>query len=121
MYSPVDLTHVPPHKPRPLQNVIFLFIIAGDSVHGGNDRIGTPALPSHYPSHKLAPYQNQVPGAIIPGAKKQNNRTTWYSHHSSAFRRFNPINLFATSESDGGELLMIRIQGAGTYTCGTNL
>jgi hypothetical protein len=51
MYLPVDLTHVPPHVPRPLQDVVSLIVIASDGVHGRNDRLGTPALPSHYPIH----------------------------------------------------------------------
>ena len=42
---PVDLTHVPPHEPRPLQDVVSLIIIASDGVHGGNNSRGTPALP----------------------------------------------------------------------------
>ena len=50
MYLPVDLTHVPPHEPRPLHDVVSFAGIASDGVHGGNDRLGTSALPLHYPS-----------------------------------------------------------------------
>lgn len=53
LYLPVDLTHVPPHEPRPLQDAVSRIVIASDGVHGGNDRLGTPALPLHYPSRNV--------------------------------------------------------------------
>ncbi len=42
---PVGLTHEPPHKRRPMREVVL--DVARDGVHAEHDRFGTLSLPSH--------------------------------------------------------------------------